>query len=304
MWSCNNQHDRVVTYGISTPVRVEEPKIESRVGCYSAGMFAMEERGVYADSGETELEVDRLKMELMLCTETAAAVERDLRIRLNQSEREVIQLRERLHDSESAIHKMRANHESAEAERLAKKKARRSAADSFNRMSQPLGYSNPLSVGHDLDGELDCGNQEEKERALAIGTEAAGDSLCSSDSDNDNEDSLLLQNPLGLNASTFIPVAKKRKISSKLSSDGSLVETKEEHWESMFTLLLRFDAEHKHCNVPQRYKYNLIDGSTPCLGRWLQFQRVLHRKSRMRADRLARMQALADDGKLFWDFNL
>jgi hypothetical protein len=269
-------------------------------------MFAMKERLMYADNNDKDAEIERLKIELMICSQTSNAVERDLRIRLSVADREIAQLRDRLHDSESAIRQMRSNFDSIEAERVSRRIEKRACMDSFGRLGT-LSFSGNTSaeeLHHGHEGESDIGDLEEEERALARGSEAAGDAMGSSDCESESKESLLLQNPNGLNVSTFIPVAKKRKLSYKSSSDGTIAETKEEHWETMFSLLLQFDAEHKHCNVPQRYKFILSNGSTPCLGRWLQFQRVLQRKNRMRADRLARMQALVDSGKLFWDFNL
>lgn len=265
-------------------------------------MFAMKERLMYTDTADKDAEIERMKIELMICTQTSNAVERDLRLRLSLADREIAQLRDRLHDSESAIRQMRSNFDSIEAERVSRSVDKRTCMDTFSRLPHALDFSGNSSSGHE--GESEMGDLEEEERALARGSEAAGDAMGSSDCESDSKDSVRLQGQNGLNESTFIPVAKKRKLSYKSSSDGAIAETKEEHWETMFSLLLLFDAEHKHCNVPQRYKFILSNGSTPCLGRWLQFQRVLQRKSRMRADRLARMQALVDSGKLFWDFNL
>lgn len=264
--------------------------------------------GIYADAGERMPEIERLEMELMLFRETAASVERDLRLRLSSSEREISQLRDRLSESESAIHQIRSNHDAIEAERLLRKRSRRCAAAAFRTL--PLGCSHSLSSSG---GQINLLGSDSEVRDLDEGRAPADDSMPTGDSinssDSDNEESLLLQNLDELNASTlggvtYIPIAKKRKMSVKLANDGIVSQTKEEHWESMFALLLRFDSEHKHCNVPQRYKFHLLDGNTPCLGRWLQFQRVLQRRNKMRSDRLLRMQALVDDGKLFWDFNI
>ena len=269
-------------------------------------MFTIE--GIYTDTGERMPEIERLEMELILFRETAAAVERDLRLRLSSSEREISQLRERLSESESAIHQIRSNHQALESERLSRKRSRRCATAAFRTL--PLGCSHSLlSTGGQinlLESDLEVRDLN-VERAPADGLIPLGDSTNSSDSD--TEESLLLQNLDELNASTlggvtYIPIAKKRKMTVKLANDGALSQTKDEHWESMFALLLQFDSEHKHCNVPQRYKFHLLDGNKPCLGRWLQFQRVLQRRNKMRSDRLLRMQALVDSGKLFWDFNI
>lgn len=272
-------------------------------------MFTLE--GIYTDAGETALEIERLEMELMQCKETAAAVEGDLRLRLSLSEMVVSQLRDRLNESESTIHQMHSEQEAIQADRLLSKRSKICTAGSFR---LTMGCSDSSSSSSSSGGQIDQLQSEsegdlDEGRAFARVSERRGHLMSLSDSDNDNEESLLLQNLDGLNASTlggvtYIPIAKKRKMTVKLANDGLLSETKEEHWESMFALLLRFDSEHKHCNVPQRYKFHLLDGTTPCLGRWLQFQRVLQRKNKMRSDRLFRMQVLVDDGKLFWDFNI
>ena len=259
----------------------------------------------FTEMDEKESEIELLKVALRKNSETSAAIERDLRLRLCQAEKKISELKDRLR-SEAAINQIHSNYEAAESERLYRKRDRKTCGDTYCLLSEPLCYSGDTSSAEHASMHGDESDVEDRDRNRAISkiSEAARDVRGSSDSEGEIKDSLLLQNPRNLNASTFIPVAKKRKFNVKLHIEGALVETKEEHWETMFSLLLQFDAEHRHCNVPQRHKFILSNGSAPCLGRWLQFQRVLQRKNRMRADRLSRMQALVDAGKLFWDFNL
>ena len=285
-------------------------------------MFTVDDEIVVPEMVEKDREIGLLKMNFILHSDAAAAVERELRIRLAASENEIAHLHDRLQESEAALQQMRNDFHNIETQLLLRRESKAGAGEHIDRSSQAADYSHALSLSSSSGqvNHLQCGREVTKTNNLNEGnavrrrnSDAHGDALDSSDSDskngneseNEKEVSLLIQNPKGLNASTFIPIAKKRRMNMKLSNDGVMAGTKKQHWESMFTLLLRFNAEHKHCNVPQRYKFNdSLDGTITCLGRWLQFQRISQKKNRMPPDRLARMQHLVDEGKLFWDFNM
>ena len=246
---------------------------------------------------ETGLEIERLKKDLQTRSESFAEIERELRLRLVLANREISHLRNSLHDSESTVQHMRSKMGVIDNDGSLRIDDR-SYSTSFN--SGSYRNTSTTSEQYSTHNGSETSNQEEEEQILfAKDSETAGEN-----GDDEDRKSLLLQNPAGLNASNFIPVAKKRKLGVRISVEGNVPETKEECWERMFSLLLRFDAEHSHCNVPQRYKSTQSDGTNICLGRWLQFQRVLQRRNRMQADRLMRMQALVDQGKLLWDFTL
>jgi hypothetical protein len=73
-------------------------------------------------------------------------------------------------------------------------------------------------------------------------------------------------------------------------------------WEVMYSLLLKYQQENGHCNVPFSYKApGLNDSSRPCnLGAWLNTQRQLKMKNELRDDRAARLQQLVDAGAMNW----
>ena len=48
----------------------------------------------------------------------------------------------------------------------------------------------------------------------------------------------------------------------------------EDRWNEMFEQLVQFNVEHKHCNVPQRFKDN------PQLGTWVETQRAVYNKKK------------------------
>ena len=62
-------------------------------------------------------------------------------------------------------------------------------------------------------------------------------------------------------------------------------------WEKRFSELVRFKAEHGHCNVPRRWSEN------PELGRWVAKQQAVYRRGELSPDRVERLEALGFE----WD---
>lgn len=70
----------------------------------------------------------------------------------------------------------------------------------------------------------------------------------------------------------------------------------DDSWATKFNALLEYEKVHGHCNVPFYYE----DSSMMKLGKWLDKQRQLFKIGSLAPDRLARLQALVDSGKLKW----
>ncbi|WP_080132990.1 DEAD/DEAH box helicase [Chlamydia suis] len=88
---------------------------------------------------------------------------------------------------------------------------------------------------------------------------------------------------------------KKGKLSegriARLEEIGFVWDVTEEAWEKNFLELKRFQEEHGHCKVPQRYPQN------PDLGSWVSNQRVDFKEGKLSEDRIARLEEIG----FVWD---
>uniref|UniRef100_UPI00214BFF36 helicase associated domain-containing protein n=1 Tax=Chlamydia suis TaxID=83559 RepID=UPI00214BFF36 len=104
------------------------------------------------------------------------------------------------------------------------------------------------------------------------------------------------QNP---DLGSWASVQRKTFKSSELSEDriarleeiGFVWDVTEEAWEKNFLELKRFQEEHGHCKVPQRYPQN------PDLGSWVSTQRVDFKKGKLSEDKIERLEELG----FVWD---
>lgn len=80
-------------------------------------------------------------------------------------------------------------------------------------------------------------------------------------------------------------------------------------WGIMYSALIKFCEERGHCNVPRRYECQFPPGTVSSdgkpllsaqLGSWLTTQRILKQQNKLRPDRMALLQPLVDEGKLFY----
>jgi len=75
----------------------------------------------------------------------------------------------------------------------------------------------------------------------------------------------------------------------------------DENWNLHFKALVKYGEDHGgNCNMPKSYVCKLENGTEVRIGRWLDHQRQRRRKGTIRNDRLERIQALVDEGKLAW----
>ncbi|WP_082192338.1 DEAD/DEAH box helicase [Chlamydia suis] len=95
---------------------------------------------------------------------------------------------------------------------------------------------------------------------------------------------------LGVWVSNQRVVFKKGKLSedkiARLKELGFVWDVFEEVWEKNFLELKRFQEEHGHCKVPERYPQN------PDLGSWVSNQRVDFKKGDLSEDRIVRLEEL------------
>ncbi|WP_231911662.1 DEAD/DEAH box helicase [Chlamydia suis] len=77
----------------------------------------------------------------------------------------------------------------------------------------------------------------------------------------------------------------------RMNELGFVWDVLEESWEKNFLELKRFQEEHGHCKVPQRYPQN------PDLGSWVSVQRKTFKSSELSEDRIARLEELG----FVWD---
>eukprot|EP01041_Mallomonas_annulata_P002937 gene2937-5770_t len=91
-------------------------------------------------------------------------------------------------------------------------------------------------------------------------------------------------------------------LQGKFSWDAGLLATtmKDEQWNHNYADLLKYGEDYGHYNVPHTFMFIREDGSKLALGNWLGKQRYLKASNTLRFDRLERLQALADEGKLSW----
>uniref|UniRef100_UPI0009B050FF DEAD/DEAH box helicase n=1 Tax=Chlamydia suis TaxID=83559 RepID=UPI0009B050FF len=111
-----------------------------------------------------------------------------------------------------------------------------------------------------------------------------------------NVPSVYLQNPsLGVWVSDQREKIKKGKLAedkiARLEEMGFVWDVLKEAWEENFLELQRFQEEHGHCKVPQRYLQN------PDLGFWVCRQRRRFKKGKLAEDRVARLEELG----FVWD---
>ncbi|WP_257616910.1 helicase associated domain-containing protein, partial [Chlamydia suis] len=98
---------------------------------------------------------------------------------------------------------------------------------------------------------------------------------------------------------SWVSVQRKTFKSSELSEDriarleeiGFVWDVLEEEWEKNFLELKRFQEEHGHCKVPQRYPENLD------LGSWVSTQRYAFKKGKLSEDRIERLEEIG----FVWD---
>ncbi|MCZ6840535.1 MAG: helicase associated domain-containing protein [Alphaproteobacteria bacterium] len=64
-------------------------------------------------------------------------------------------------------------------------------------------------------------------------------------------------------------------------------------WEKRFSELVRFNEEHDHCNVPNKWSEN------PELGRWVTTQRSNYKRDQLSPDKAERLEALGFEWDLF-----
>ncbi len=83
---------------------------------------------------------------------------------------------------------------------------------------------------------------------------------------------------------------KKDKLSAehieRLEELGFVWDHHAANWEEMFAALVKFKAQHGHCNVPYRYSEN------PPLGRWVHNQRSNYKNGKLSAQRTERLNTL------------
>ena len=83
---------------------------------------------------------------------------------------------------------------------------------------------------------------------------------------------------------------KKGKLSedkiARLEELGFVWDVREEEWEKNFLKLQRFQEEHGHCKVPQKYPQN------PSLGVWVKHQREYFKSAKLSEDRIARLKEI------------
>ncbi|WP_257615700.1 helicase associated domain-containing protein, partial [Chlamydia suis] len=104
------------------------------------------------------------------------------------------------------------------------------------------------------------------------------------------------QNPsLGFWASNQRAYFKKGKLAedriARLEEIGFVWDVIEEAWEENFLALKRFQEEHGHCKVPQRYLQN------PQLASWVSTQRCAFKKGKLSEDKIARLEEIG----FVWD---
>lgn len=75
-------------------------------------------------------------------------------------------------------------------------------------------------------------------------------------------------------------------------------------WNRMFDYMLLYgESSPRQCNVPHKFVMLFENGSSVKVGPWLRRQRQLKKEGKLRADRVARLQALAEQGRFAWDVN-
>jgi len=151
-------------------------------------------------------------------------------------------------------------------------------------------------------------HEKEKEReseTLSVtagteGTEGEGegeeDELDKEDrEENEQADEEAKGNPL------FIPDPEELE---QLRSTWKFINTPDQDndfaWNQYLDLILIYSRTHGHCNVTKATKCKLPDGTIVYPGKWLSRQRTLHQKGTLIWHRNARLQALVDQGVLFW----
>ena len=80
----------------------------------------------------------------------------------------------------------------------------------------------------------------------------------------------------------------------------------DEKWNQYYSLMIQYgDTHNGDCNVPQKYSVKMSDGTSVRLGIWLRCQREHKKRNdpRMTKERVSKLQALVDDGRLLWDFD-
>lgn len=97
----------------------------------------------------------------------------------------------------------------------------------------------------------------------------------------------------------FVP--DKDAMASRNRSWGQyIVDLKDYIWNTNYDAMILYCEEKGHCNIPRTLECKMPDGTIVKLGLWLSNQRARKKISKMRPDRLERMQQLVDEGKLDW----
>lgn len=104
--------------------------------------------------------------------------------------------------------------------------------------------------------------------------------------------------PISSHPEPFKELTDSHKHLQDLAKDGANLHDLK--WEQMFDLLLQVEVQFGSCKLPLSYQVLTTDNQIVRIGSWLGTQRQLYRKGQLRADKLARLQALVDADRFEW----